>query len=86
MKLQTTGKEIEKRFLSFLTGKPIWAWWISYVLIIGILFGVFYVVLKLLTAYWWAIVILIVVAGIIWGTVAFMNAKPAATKEKAEKK
>ncbi len=84
-KLENTGKAIEKKFTSFLSGKPIWIWWICYVLLIGVLFGLFYVVVVVLTKQWWASVLIIIVAGMIWGTVMYMNSKPAAAPVPAPK-
>ena len=73
--IENTGKIISDKAGSMLTGKPIWFWWAGYVLFTAILFGVFYLTFYILTVQWWAVILLVLVIGIIWGTVAFTNKK-----------
>ena len=75
-KIDKTKDQLEKQAVRLLTGKPIWIWWISYTVLVGILFGLFYFALILLTEKWWAIAIIIIVVGIVLATIAYFNQKP----------
>ena len=75
-KIDKTKEQLKKQAAGILTGKPIWIWWLSYTVVIGLLFGLFYFVWTLLTEKWWAIAIIIPVVGIIWSTIAYFNQKP----------
>ena len=79
--IEEKGKEVGKRVSSFLTGKPLWLWWIVYTVICALIFGVFYLVIFVLTVKWWITLILIVAAGIIWGSVAYDIKKPEKNKD-----
>ena len=79
-KIDETGKAVGKEVGSFLSDKPIWAWWIVYVVLIGVLFGLFYTIFHLLTLQWWVTIIIIAVIGLIWGSVAYINRKTTIRK------
>lgn len=74
-KIDETGKAVGKEVGSFLSDKPVWVWLIVYVVLTGIIFGLFYTIFHLLTLQWWVTTILILVVGLIWGTFAYYNRK-----------
>ncbi len=73
------GKEKKNLVLGkidrFLQKRPIWAWWISYVVITGGLFGLFYLAFYLLGIKPWLSVLLLITAGIVWGSTKFYKNK-----------
>jgi hypothetical protein len=69
--LQDTGKDVKKKMTSFLSGKPLWVWLTSHVAIAAVLFGVFYLVYAMLTIRWWVSVLVVIVAGVIWGAMVY---------------
>lgn len=71
MDVNEVGKSAQKQFTSFLSSKPIWAFWIAYSVLSGILFAVFYTTMYLMAQRWWIPVIVIIAIGMIWGTIAF---------------
>ena len=71
--IEKTREHLEKQASGFLQGKPIWIWWISYTVLVGILFGLFYFIWTLLTQTWWIITIIIIVIGIAWSTITYFN-------------
>ena len=74
MEKSTTNENfIIKGIADFLRDKPIWVWWLSYILATGALFGVFYLALYLLTIQAWVAVLILLITGIIWGTVAYSH-------------
>lgn len=79
--IDTTKEQLVEKAEGFLSGKPIWVWWISYTLLVGILFGLFYLVWTLLTEKWWVISILIPVVGISWSTILYYNKKNTITSK-----
>jgi len=66
----------EEKAEGFLRGKPIWAWWISYTVLIGFLFGLVYFIITVLTESWWLLTIVILAIGILWSTIAYKKQKP----------
>lgn len=74
--IDKTKEELEKQATGFLSGKPIWIWWISYTALSGLLFGIFYLVWNILTDKWWGITLIILIIGIVLGTISFYNQKP----------
>lgn len=74
-KIEKTKEELEKQASGLLTGKSIWIWWISYTVLTGILFCIFYLVWKILTDKWWGIALIILCIGIAWGTISYYNQK-----------
>jgi hypothetical protein len=75
-KVDKTKEIVEEKAAGFLSGKPLWAWWISYTVVVGLLFGLFYLALTLLTEKWWVMAILIPFIGIVWSTISYRNQKP----------
>ena len=75
--LKDKGRDVEKKVKSFLSGKPLWAWLASFVAISAVLFGVFYLVYAMLTIKWWVSVLVIIVAGVIWGAIMHSRQKAA---------
>jgi hypothetical protein len=73
--IEETGKEVEKQVVSFLSGRPVWVWWIAYTVFCGLIFGVLYLVFYVLMFKWWIDLILVIAAGIIWGTIAYYSKK-----------
>ncbi len=83
--IDKTREQLAKQAAGFLSGKPIWIWWITYTVIVGILFGLFYFAWTLLTEKWWAIAVIIPIVGIVWGTVLYFNQKhPSAASPSVE--
>ncbi len=78
MEINEAGKTAQKGFSSFLSNKPIWAFWIAYIILSGVLFGIFYTAMYLMSQLWWIPIIVIIAIGIIWGTLAY----PKVPKEK----
>ncbi len=83
--IDTTKEQLVKQAAGFLTGKPIWIWWISYTVLVGLLFGLFYFAWVLLTEKWWALAILIPSAGVVWGTILYFNQKPSSAISPSDK-
>ena len=82
-KIDETGKAVGKEVGSFLSDKPIWVWWIGYVLLTAVLFAIFYLAFYVLTLKWWIDALLIIVIGLIWATIAFFNKNPVKSKKPA---
>jgi hypothetical protein len=72
-KIHDTEKALVKKVKTFFSGKPIWVWWIWYIALSAVLFGVLYLAIYILVMTWWVTLIIIILAGIVWGTVAFIN-------------
>jgi len=77
--LKQTGQKVEKRVTTFLSNKPMWVWLATYVVIVGVLFLLFYLIYTMLTVKWWVSVLIIIVAGIIWGSISYGSRKPDQT-------
>ena len=63
------------RLDKFLQNKPVWAWWISYLVLTGGLFGIFYLAWYLLGVKPWLSVLLLIAGGIIWGSTKFYKSR-----------
>jgi hypothetical protein len=68
-------KKLKKRYTGFLTGKPIWAWWIFYLASTAALFGIFRLAFYLLGIKPWIGVLILAATGLIWGTVMYSRNK-----------
>lgn len=79
--VENTKNAIESKLSSFLSGKPIWVWWITYLVITAVIFGIFYFIFYVLTVKIWIIMLLVVLIGLILGTVNFFNQKTPPKKE-----
>jgi hypothetical protein len=73
MEVKEVGESVQKNLMSFLLQKPIWIFWIVYSVLSGILFGIFYTTIYLVAQRWWIPVVVIIVIGMIWGTVAYTS-------------
>ncbi len=80
METKEVGKTVRKGIMSFLSGKPVWAFWIAYSALSGILFGVFYAAMYFMALQWWIPVIAILAVGIIWGSVSYSKSGREAEK------
>jgi uncharacterized membrane protein len=69
------GNAVTRKIGAFLAEKPVWVWWIFYVVATGVLFGVFSLAFYLLTIQWWVAVLILFVAGIVWGSIKHMQMK-----------
>jgi len=85
MEVDEVKKSAQKQFTSFLSGKPMWAYWIAYSVLSAVLFGIFYTVMYLMAWQWWIPVIIIIAVGIIWGTVAYPRNAHTIINEPVEK-
>jgi hypothetical protein len=79
-----TDNVVEKSIASFLSDKPIWVWWLSYIVLTGVLFGIFYLALYLLTINWWVGVLILLIIGIVWGSIKHFQISGRIKKEKRE--
>ena len=70
-----TENVVTKKIIAFLTDKPVWVWWIFHILVTGVIFGVSYMVLYLLAIQWWAGVLILFAAGMIWGSIRYFQTK-----------
>ena len=71
--IHEVSDETSKKVMGILSGKPIWAYWIAFTLMIGIVFGIGYGVMHLLSFRWWILALVIVVAGMASGTFAYLD-------------
>jgi len=71
--IHEVSDEASKKVLGVLSGKSIWMYWIVFTLMIGIVFGIGYGVMYLLSFRWWILALVIVVAGMASGTFAYLN-------------
>jgi len=78
-----TENIIMKNVAAFLLDKPIWVWWIFHIVVTGALFGIFYLAFYLLSIQWLVGVLILLVTGIIWGSIKYFQIKG---KIKAERK
>ena len=69
---QVTGVAGEK-VKGFLSGKPIWVFWIAFTVMIAAVFGITYAAITLLSAKWWFLLLVIVVAGMATGTFSYLS-------------
>ena len=72
-KIHEVSDEAGKKVMGVLSGKPIWAYWIAFTLMIAVVFGISYGVMYLLSFRWWILALVIVVAGMASGTFAYLN-------------
>jgi ABC-type multidrug transport system fused ATPase/permease subunit len=82
--IMKTDNVVEKSIASFLSDKPIWVWWLSYIVLTGVLFGIFYLALYLLTINWWVGVLILLIIGIVWGSIKHFQISGRIKKEKRE--
>jgi hypothetical protein len=82
--IMKTDNVVEKSMASFLSDKPIWVWWLSYIVLTGVLFGIFYLALYLLTINWWVGVLILLIIGIVWGSIKHFQISGRIKKEKRE--
>ncbi|HAH61007.1 MAG TPA: hypothetical protein DCL73_02770 [Treponema sp.] len=85
MAVKEVGKSVKKNLASFLSQKPIWAFWLVYCVLTAIMFGIFYTMMYLVVLQWWIPVVVIIAIGMIWGTVNYTNSTHE-IKEKEEPK
>jgi hypothetical protein len=71
METNEVKKSVQKGLMSFLSSKPVWAFWIAYSALSGILFGVFYAAMYFMALQWWIPILAIIVVGTIWGSIAY---------------
>jgi uncharacterized membrane protein len=67
------GKEAGKQVKSFMSGKPVWVYWIVYSAVVGVVFGLAYAVITLLVLKWWVLAIAILLPGIVIGTITYFR-------------
>ena len=65
MEINEEGKISQNGFRSFLSKKPMWTFWIAYILLCGILFGISYTVPMVQP--WGVPILMIIPVGMIWG-------------------
>lgn len=82
MNVEESNKSLKESFMSLLSNKPIWVFWIVYSVFAGMFFGIFYTVTYLLALRWWLASLVIIAIGVIWGSIIYSNNKPEIEKEK----
>jgi L-asparagine transporter-like permease len=75
------GESVQKGVASFLSGRPLWAFWILYTILSGALFGVFYIAMYFIVLQWWIPVIIIIGVGMLWGSIAHSKANKSKRKK-----
>lgn len=80
-KLDKVSNEAEKRVNGFLSGKPIWVFWIIFTLLFGVVFGISYGVLYVLALRWWVMLLVVVVAGMAIGSFVYLNSMKTIKKD-----
>lgn len=81
MGINAISNSLREELMSYLSNKPIWAFWITYSALTGVLFGIFYTALYLLGLQWWVTALVIIVIGMIWGSSVYSQRKPKKEKE-----
>jgi len=71
--IEEIGKVAETKVTSFMDDKPVWIFWIAYTVLVGALFGIFYAIMYMLALKWWIMAIVLILAGVAWGTFAYFN-------------
>jgi len=82
--IKKTGSVVKGKFFTFLVNKAVWVWWIAYIVIVAVVFLLFMVFMRMLTNVWWVPVVLVLVTGIVWGTVAFVANQQSKSGEKSD--
>ena len=85
MAVKDVGKSVKKNLASFLSEKPVWAFWIVYCVLTGVMFGIFYTTMYLVAQQWWIPVVVILAIGLTWGTVNYTSGTHE-TEQKEEPK
>lgn len=85
MKTKEVGKSVQKNVMSFLSGKPMWVYWIFYSVLSGIMFGAFYAAMYFMALQWWIPAIAIALIGTIWGSLAYTRGTGETKEETAGK-
>ena len=62
----------DNKIISFLSDKPLWVWLLTFLVITGVLFGAFSLALYLLGIVPWIGVLIIIVAGLVWGGTMYL--------------
>ena len=86
MEVKEVGKSVKKNLASFLSGKPVWAFWIVYSVLTGIMFGIFYTAMYLVALQWWIPVVVVLLIGVVWGTVIHTDSTEKSEEEKEQQK
>ena len=71
--VEEIGKTAETKVKSYLVDKPIWVFWIIFTALTGVLFGISYIVIYLLSMRWWIMALVIIVFGMAAGTIAYFG-------------
>jgi len=74
-KVKTMGKTIKKTADSLLTGQPVWVWSLSYAVAGAVVFLLAWVFFKILDKFWWLLLIILITAGAVYGTIAHSKQK-----------
>jgi len=66
---------MDKKISDLLNGKPLWVWWIVYLVITAGIFGIFNLINYLLGIIPFVGVLVLIAAGLLWGYIAFSHNK-----------
>lgn len=72
-KIEEMSGLAEKKVSGFLSGKPIWVFWIVFTVLIGVVFGISYAAITILALRWWVLLVVIIVAGMASGSYAYLK-------------
>jgi len=75
------SKSVGRKLETLMSGKPIWVFWAVYTVLSGVILGVSYTLLYLVASRWWVAAIVVIAAGMIWGT---LTRKSTPTEKKEE--
>ena len=75
------SKSVGRKLETLMSGKPIWVFWAVYTVLSGVILGVSYTLLYLVASRWWVAAIVVIAAGMIWGT---LTHKTKDTEKKEE--
>jgi polyferredoxin len=74
-KTKDTGNNVVKKVAGFLSDKPLWVWWLFYLALTGVLFGISNLAIYFLGIQVWIGVLVLILFGLIWGTVNYYKLK-----------
>ncbi len=73
-RVEKISKDAERKYASFMSGKPIWVYWVFFTALVAVALGVSYATLYLLAMNWWVVALVVIVAGMSAGTFAYLSA------------
>lgn len=84
MKKKKKENFLMKKVTTFLKDKPLWAWWVSYAVITGALFGIFRLAFYLLGKQPIVGVFVLLMTAIMWGSLRYFQLQKKEKKFESE--